>query len=178
MTPTPFDRLPDESRVWIWGAHRVPDTGEAARLLDATRSFLDEWAAHGSPLRAGLDWRHHRFLMVAVDESRAGASGCSIDAVTDHLAALESELGIDLLDTSPVWFRDPGRAGLVRTVSRSAFRRLAREGRVDGETVVFDLTVDRLGDVRAGDWELPASGSWHASLLPEPADAAASGGEA
>lgn len=178
MSPLPVDRLPDESRVWIWGAHRVPDADEAARLLDATRAFLEEWAAHGSPLRAGLDWRHHRFLLVAVDESRAAASGCSIDAVTDHLTSLERELGIDLLDTSPVWFRDPDRAGLVRTVSRAAFRRLAEEGRVDGDTVVFDLTVDRLGDVRAGAWELPASESWHASLLPDPADAAATPGGA
>lgn len=176
MSPTPVDRLPDDSRVWIWGAHRSPDEDEAARLLDATRGFLDEWAAHGSPLRAGLGWRHHRFLLVAVDESRASASGCSIDAVTDHLAGLESELELALLDTSPVWFRDPRRAGLVRKVSRPAFRRLAEEGRVDGSTVVFDLTVDRLGDVRAGAWEVPAAEAWHASLLPTGADAGAPDG--
>lgn len=175
MSPSPLERLPDDSRVWIWGAHRVPDTEEAARLLDATADFLEDWVAHGRSLRAGMDWRHHRFLLVAVDESRASPSGCSIDAVTDHLAGLERELGLPLLDTSPVWFRDPDRGGLVRTVSRPAFRRLAEEGRVDGDTVVFDLTVDRLGDVRAGGWELPAAESWHASLLPDPADAAAAG---
>lgn len=176
MSPTPIDELPDESRVWIWGAHRVPDAGEAARLLDATRRFLADWAAHGRSLRAALDWRHHRFLLVAVDESRAAASGCSIDAVTGHLEELESELDLPLLDTSPVWFRDPDRGGLVRTVSRSAFRQMAGEGRVDGDTVVFDLTVDRLGDVRAGSWERPAAGSWHASLLPDRAGTASPNG--
>lgn len=175
MSLTPVDQLPDDSRVWIWGAHDVPDADEAARLLDASRRFLEDWAAHGEALRAALDWRRHRFLHLAVDESRATPSGCSIDAVTDHLAGLEEELGLRLLDTSPVWFRDPDRGGQIRTVDRPEFRRLAREGRVDGSTVVFDLTVERLGDVRAGAWELPAAESWHASLLPEPTDAAATG---
>lgn len=175
MSLTPIDRLPDDSRVWIWGTRDAPDSREAASLLDTTRRFLEDWAAHGEALRAALDWRHHRFLHLAVDESRAAPSGCSIDAVTDHLARLEEELGLRLLDTSPVWFRDPGRNGSIRTVDRPEFRRMAREGRVDGTTVVFDLTVDRLGDVRAGGWELPAAESWHASLLPEPTDAAAAG---
>lgn len=167
--------LPDESRVWLYGTHRPPEDAEAARLVDATRAFLEDWTAHGSRLRAALDWRHDRFLVLAVDESRAAASGCSIDAVTGHLAALESELDLPLLDTSPVWYRDPGRDGRIRTVSRSAFRRLGREGEVDGETVVFDLTVDRLGDVREGRWERPAAETWHASLLPAPDGSAATG---
>lgn len=175
MSPTPLEELHDGSRVWLYGAHRPPEEAEATRLVDATRRFLAEWSAHGSRLRAGLDWRHDRFLLLAVDESRTAASGCSIDAVTDHLAELESELDLPLLDTSPVWFRDPGREGRIRTVSRSAFRRLAREGRVDGSTVVFDLTVDRLGDVREDRWEMPASEAWHASLLPT-SDATASHG--
>lgn len=174
MSPTPIEQLPDASRVWIYGAHRVPETREAARLLDEIRRFLEEWAAHGRPLRAGFAWRYHHFLLVAVDESRASASGCSIDAVVNRLSELESELDLPLLDTSPVWFRDPERGGLVRRVDRPEFRTLAAEGRVDGSTVVFDLTVDRLGDVREGRWERPAAGAWHASLLPR-ASAAATG---
>ena len=167
MTPDELSPLPADSRVWLYGTHRPPEDGEAARLVDATRAFLEDWTAHGSPLRAALDWRHGRFLVLAVDESRAAASGCSIDAVTGRLADLESELDLPLLDTSPVWYRDPGRDGRIRTVSRSTFRRLGREGEVDGGTVVFDLTVDRLGDVRQGLWERPAADTWHASLLPD-----------
>ena len=37
---------------------------------------------------------------------------------------------------------------------------------MDGRTVVFDLTVDRLGELRDGRWELPAAASWHRQLLP------------
>lgn len=125
--------------------------------------FVEEWTAHRRELTAGFAWRDHRFLLVAVDESRASASGCSVDALTSELRELEGELGLELLDASPVWFRDA--EGRVRSVSRDEFRKLAAEGRVGPETHVFDLAVTRLADLRSGRWELPASSSWHSRLI-------------
>jgi len=51
-------------------------------------------------------------------------------------------------------------------LQRRDFRKMAARGEVDGGTIVFDLAVQRLGDVRTGGWELPAASSWHARLLP------------
>ena len=100
-----------------------------------------------------------------LDESRAGASGCSIDALTGHLRSLGSELEMELLDSMPVWFRDS--SGDIRLVSRSAFGDLAREGEVSVRTPVFDLTLSRLGDLRSGGLETPAGSAWHRGLLPQ-----------
>ena len=166
MSLIAIDELPDTSRVWIFGADRPPDAEASAHLLEETRRFLEDWTAHRAHLAAGFDWRIHRFLHVAVDESATEASGCSIDALVGRLRELERELDLSLVDTSPVWFRDPARGGLVRCVGRDRFRELAEEGRVDGDTIVFDLTVDELAAVRAGRWELPAAESWQAALLP------------
>jgi hypothetical protein len=112
---------------------------------------------------AGMDWRDQRFLLVAVDEAEAGASGCSIDALHRQLRDLEGDLGIDLLDSTPVWYRD--ESGRVCSVSRDEFRRLAGRGDVDERTTVFDLTLTRLQDYRRGLFERTASDSWHRSLL-------------
>lgn len=173
MSLIAFDALPDDSRLWIFGAEPPPHPREAAELLDAVAGFLEEWAAHRRELDAGFAWDHRRFLQVGVDESATAASGCSIDALIARLRVLEEEHGLSLLDTSPVWFREPGDGGRIRCVGREAFRELAREGSVDGGTVVFDLTVDRLGDLRTGAWERPAAESWHAALLPEGASSPA-----
>jgi hypothetical protein len=35
----------------------------------------------------------------------------------------------------------------------------------NADTRVFDVTVERLGDVRSGTWEKPAAESWHRHLL-------------
>jgi len=155
--------LPSEARTWCYGASVQP-TEAALRLVGKElAAFLEIWTAHGADLRAGFDWLHDRFLVIAVDESVSGASGCSIDALTSQLRRLEEESGVELLDAAPVWYRGP--AGDVRHVSREEFGRLAAEGSVCGTTPVFDLTVQNLGAVRTGSWEVEAGRSWHARLL-------------
>jgi hypothetical protein len=177
MSLTAIDQLPDSSRVWCFGTDRPLSPQEATRLRTAVERFLESWAAHGVPLRTAMDWRRERFLVVAVDESAAGASGCSIDALSRRLAELENELGVELRDGSPVWYLEGGEGGTVRRVSRQLFRDLAAAGEIDEGTIVFDLTAERLGDLRAGHLERPAGKSWHARLLagPRPTPAGAPG---
>lgn len=163
MSLVPLNALPDDARVWCFGATDGLTPASVERLRSATADFLREWTAHRADLRAGFGWVDDRFLVVAVDESHVGASGCSIDALTAHVRSLEEATGVTLLDSAPVWFRDA--AGMIRCAGRDEFRRLADAGAVDGGTPVFDLTVDRLGDVRARDWEVEAGRSWHARLL-------------
>jgi hypothetical protein len=151
-------QLPDEARAWVFAAERALDPAQAEKLLASVDSFLDEWHAHGSPLTCARDWRYDRFLIVAVDERTAPPSGCSIDALVRSLKVLEAELGLTMLDHTPVWYRDAD--GLHR-VERGTFRALARAGDVGPETIVFDNTLTRLGQVRHGGWERPARESWH-----------------
>jgi len=158
MPKVPFETLPDESRLWIFGVGRELDAAERESFLDAVDRFLDGWAAHGVALRSGRDWRYGRFLLVAVDEASEPPSGCSIDAMVRVLKDQEATLGVPIIDSSPVWFLDGDE---VRRSSRPDFRRLVEEGAVNPETVVFDNTVTRLTDERAGRWKRQARESWH-----------------
>jgi len=163
MSLIPFDTLPDDARLWCFGASRAPDAPTTELLFDSMRAFVAEWTAHRRDLHAGFDWLHGRFLLIGVDESRAGASGCSIDALTGHLRRLGAKLDLDLLDSMPVWVRDT--AGDIRMVSRAQFSDLAARGDVSADSPVFDLTLTRLGDARAGGLETPAGTTWQRSLL-------------
>lgn len=163
MSLVPFDSLPDDARLWVFAATRASDDSGAALLSDSMASFIEEWTAHRRDLVAGFEWRDERFLLVGVDESAAGASGCSIDALTGHLRRLGAGLDLDLLDFAPVWFRDT--AGFIRTVSRAEFTELASRGEVSASTTVFDLTVSRVGEARNGHLERAAGTTWHRNLL-------------
>ena len=163
MSLVSFDTLPDDARLWCFGASRSPDAAETAHLLDCMHSFIDSWTAHRRDLHAGFDWTQQRFLLVAVNESPVGASGCSVDALMGQLRTLGSELDLDLIDSAPVWYRDT--SGRVRACSRSEFGELGRRGEVTERTPVFDLTLTRLRQVRAGKLEVEAGESWHRGLL-------------
>ncbi len=159
----PISSLPPDARIWCYGASARPTDSSVDKLQTELAAFLDKWTAHRADLRAGFDWLHDGFLVIAVDESTTGASGCSIDALTSEIRRLEREAGIDLLDAASVWYRET--SGDVRRVTREEFRRLAADGSVTESTPVFDLTVERLEVVRSGGWEVEAGRSWHARLL-------------
>lgn len=159
MPLIPFDQLPDSARLWAFAASRRLTEQEAAPFLAATDEFLVAWTAHKVPLAAASAWRYGQFLFVAVDESAAGASGCSIDALVRFMRDTERGLGVRLTDNGSVWFRAPN--GDVACTSREGFRKLAEEGAVGPDTVVFDNTIQTVGALRERRWELPANRSWH-----------------
>jgi hypothetical protein len=171
MPIVPFDRLPPDARVWLFAASDPLSATDAGRLLDEVDGFLAGWQAHGTPLVCGRDWRHGRFVAVGVDQSAAGASGCSIDGLFRALQRLQSSLGTALVGGGRIFFRDA--RGDIRCVDRPAFARLAAEGSVGPETPVFDLSVTTAGAYRAA-FERPASESWHRELLGAPAAGRAS----
>ncbi|HEX8393101.1 MAG TPA: hypothetical protein VF665_12225 [Longimicrobium sp.] len=164
MPAVPFSQIPDDARVWVFGAARPLSDDEQRRLADHVDAFIAQWAAHGSPVVGGRDLRHGQFLLVAADERATGVSGCSIDTLFRTLGDLERELGVPLRDGGIVFFRD--EHGAVQAEPRPAFRKRALSGGVGPDTVVFDNTVTQVGDVRAGRWETPLARAWHARAFP------------
>jgi hypothetical protein len=157
-----FADLPDNARVWVFGADRGLDDGATDLLLRDVDRFLAQWHAHGAPLTTARDWRDQRFLTVAVDQSTAGASGCSIDGLYRSLKSLEPRLGASLVTSGLVFYRDD--KGRVQSVDRDRFTALGAEGKITPHNRVFDPTVTSLGEWRAR-FELNAEDSWHAKLL-------------
>ena len=164
MPTTEFNSLPDSSRVWVYGADQPLDQNSMALLLGETDNFLSQWKAHGTDLVSARDWSEDRFLTIAVDQEREGASGCSIDVLFRTLKSLEPQLGAKLVTSGLVYFR--GRDGQIKAVTRDEFSELALGGEITATTEVFDLTVTTLGEWR-GRFRSKVEDSWHAALLPE-----------
>jgi hypothetical protein len=163
MPLVPFASLPDDARLWIFGARAPLDDVDAPRLLGAVDRFLKEWKAHGNPLTCGREFLEEYFLLVAVDERASDASGCSIDGLFRLLQQAEEGIGTSMVGGGNVYFRD--QSGLVHCVSRGDFAVMGQDGDVTGDTPVFDTTLTTVGDFRAR-FERPARQSWHADLLP------------
>lgn len=157
-----IEDLPESARTWVFGSDRTLDASASDFLLREVDRFLSQWHAHGAPLTVGRDWKYGRFLTVAVDQSTAGASGCSIDGLFRSLKALEPRLGASLVTSGLIFYRGP--KGAIESVDRERFTPLSAEGKVQPDTRVFDPTVTTLGEWRAR-FELDAAQSWHSGLL-------------
>jgi hypothetical protein len=151
-----IDQLSNDAHIWIFGISPSLDAAQSATLLGQVDAFLDDWAAHGVPIKGARELREGSFLIIAADENRE-KSGCSIDRMFGTLRSLERELNVQILDSNRVFLRESGN---VRAVPRGDFRSAA-----NGDTPVFDVTAEKLGEVRTGAWERRAADSWHRQLL-------------
>ena len=157
-----MQKLPDDSRVWVFGADHTLSEKQSQELMPEVDRFLASWNAHGAPLTVGRDLKYGRFLTVAVDQSTAGASGCSIDGLFRTLKSLESKLAASLVTSGLIFFSD--NDGAIQSVDRETFTRLGTNGKIAGDTTVFDPTVTTIREWRAR-FELPLRDSWHAKLI-------------
>src|SRR2546428_1303777 len=139
MPVVEFSALPDIARVWVFASDRPLTGADAQALLRDVDRFLDQWKAHGSPLRCAREWKEDHFLAIGVDPTIEQASGCSIDGLFRSLQTLEHGLNTRLVAGGRVFYRGP--RGEPTLASRSDIHDLAAKGELTDNTPVFDTSI-------------------------------------
>jgi hypothetical protein len=156
-----YQILPEATRVWIYQSNKPFDEKDLPSIQAQIVRFTRQWVSHNSQLRAFGNVFHNRFIVLMVDESQTGASGCSIDASVQFIKNLERTYGIDLFDRMTFAYRD---GEFVKTVPREEFARLYKDGKINDETLVFDNLVTNKGDFEQN-WLKPLGKSWHKQMV-------------
>ncbi|MEX0290758.1 MAG: ABC transporter ATPase [Flavobacteriaceae bacterium] len=157
----PFETLPVSSRVWIYQANRSFTEVELKEIKEQLEAFITQWTAHGADLKAGFEIRYNRFIILALDQSRTSASGCSIDASVHFIQQLEKQYGVDLLDKMNVSYK---QGEYIAYKPLTEFKKMAKDKAVSKNTVVFNHLVNNIQEYKSH-WEVPASESWHARFM-------------
>jgi hypothetical protein len=156
-----FNSLSDTSRVWIYQASRSFNAEELEEVKAGLEVFIKEWTAHGSELKAGYEIRYNRFIVIALDQTNASASGCSIDASVRFIQALEKKYDIDLLDKMNVSYK---QGEFVAYKTLIDFKKMAKNKSVSKNTIVFNNLVTNKLEYE-NHWEVPAEESWHGRFM-------------
>ena len=138
------------------------EVGERKQALVAALStFVSSWTAHGQAVAGAFAVLYDRFVILSSD-SRSFVSGCSIDGLFRAVSDAVALAGLELSDFSSLQYRSGEK--IVET-SREDFGSLVKEGKINGDTLVFDNSIQTLSGIRNGKWELAASQSWHKSAF-------------
>ncbi|WP_158976779.1 ABC transporter ATPase [Cellulophaga sp. L1A9] len=156
-----FKDLPDSSRIWIYQANRSFNEIELIEIRSALDIFLKDWTAHGSDLNAGYEMPYNRFIVIALDQNVAGATGCSIDASVRFIQGLEKKYSVDLLDKMNVSYK---QGEFVAYKTLLDFKKMAKNKSVSKNTIVFNNLVTNKEEYLTH-WEVPAEESWHARFM-------------
>jgi hypothetical protein len=151
----------ENSRVWIYQSDKKLSDTEAQEIQQHLNQFATHWTAHNNRLKAKAEIRYNRFLILVVDESQAGASGCSIDKSVNFMKQLEQQFNIHLFDRFNLAYREGDE---ILSLPRHGFEDLIKQGKINKDSIVFNNLVHNLAELETK-WEVPFKDSWHNQLF-------------
>jgi len=156
-----IETMPAHARLWIYKAPRALSEAEQRLIHERGSAFTADWSAHGAQLDACVDVVIDRYVLIAVDEDQARASGCSIDKSVAFIKSLEHELHVTLTDRMVVAYEKHGQ---VHGTRLQELQQLVKVGEVTRDTVVFDDLVSTVGEWRERS-RVPLHSSWMERFL-------------
>lgn len=153
----PFSHLPANARLWIYGINKTLNEQERSAIKEDLTAFLTQWTAHQQSLEASFLIPYDAFIVIALNENKTTASGCSIDTSIHFLQQLEKKYSIALFDRMQVAIK---HSDTIERHSLAAFKEQVKVGICTKETVVFNNLVNTK-EAFESSWETPAYLSWH-----------------
>jgi hypothetical protein len=136
-----FNQMPANSRIWIYQAARAFSQSEEELVGSTLRNFCQGWNTHGNQMTSSFDILEHQILILAVDESNLGASGCSIDSSVKILRELENKLQINLTDQGKVSYKTIN--GSIAVTPALGIKSKVIEGEIKSDTYLINPMILR-----------------------------------
>ena len=157
-----WSMMPQDAKTWVYLANRALSAEEVVKFLEGFKHFTGGWKAHGKPLDASWRLCGNRLLFVAVDESTAPATGCSIDASVAFLKSCSNgwQNPVDWFDRQSNLYKVDGE---WCEASNSDFWALRKSHRISDETEVVNVVHQSMESCR-GNVAIPFAESWHAEM--------------
>ncbi len=154
--------MPDSARVWVYQADQKFTEAEEHAVRDRMRQFCEGWNTHGNLMPTSFELIESQILVLAVDESQLGASGCSIDSSVRTLRDLEHILKINLTDQGKISLKKS--SGELRVIPALGVKARVSAGEIDLETQVINPLIQNKADLK-NLWQ-PVRNSWLNKYFP------------
>lgn len=158
----PFDQMPDLSRVWVYQANRKLEPSEVQLIKEKLIRFCEGWNTHGNSMPTSFEIFEDQILVLAVDESGLGASGCSIDSSVRILREIENLTDINLIDQGKISLKDS--KGQVFVVPALGVKSRINAGEITETLEIINPSLQNISDLK-NLW-LPIRNSWLNKYFP------------
>ena len=147
-----FNTISDESRIWIYASEKKLTNNQKKYILNFMSLNLQKWKAHNTSLTSGVTILEDHFIIIALDESKNLATGCSIDTLQKNIQEIERELSISLMNRLNI-FCKIDLDGKIVCLSTNKLK-----DKVGDNTLFYDLTIQKKYDLLT--WCKPIKEGW------------------
>ena len=156
-----FDHISDKARVWVYQASRELTMADIDLIDTHAPVFVQSWTAHNQQLEASFIILENIFLVLAVDESKTEASGCSIDKSVHFIKFLESKLNLSFTDRTRIAIKNNAK---IEFLNFNDFKDNLKSGSMSGGIKLFN-TLAKTKEEMIGKWLMNLEESPYARFL-------------
>ena len=156
-----FEGLSKDSKVWVYTIDRILSASEQDSINLELNQFANDWQSHGLNLQARAQIVDERFIILMVDETAQGASGCSIDSSVRFITQLGEKWNFDPFNRMLVAVKE---AEKVQLYPMTKFKELWKIDAINEESLVINTLVKNKSDFDDS-WCAPIKDSWHKRML-------------
>jgi len=145
------------SKVWVYAANRVFNATESAEINELAKQFAGQWTAHKQQLSSDGGLLYNCFIVLMVDESMAGASGCSIDSSVRFVKEIGTKYQADFFNRMLLYYVDESNQMQILPFNEAST--VFAQGTINDSTEVFNHLVNTKESFEA---------TWKVSLAKSP----------
>jgi len=155
-----FPDFPDSSRVWIYSFKEDLSSSDIELVKKELNHFIKSWKSHDDNVLGAYEILYDRFIFICIKPM--ALSGCSIDSSVRVFKDLREKHALDALDRNLVHYRE-GTG--IKSLYRDSFGQMVGHRPSPDNLIVFNNTIETLGEYRKGLWECDFNQSWHARVF-------------
>ena len=156
-----FDKIPDNSRIWIYQSNRDFKSYEIDTINEMTTIFLNSWKAHGKDLETSFNIIDNRFIVIAVNEDINPIGGCSIDYSLHLVKDISKAINLDLLDRLNINLIIDNK---TQSIKLSDLKNKIKNGTIASETMIYNTMINTKKDLTSN-FKISLSSSWLSKFL-------------
>lgn len=155
--------MPAHSRIIIFQSEKNFSAEEITDIERTLDGFMEGWNTHGDALTASYALPYDRFIVIAVDETLAATSGCSLDSLTRTIKELEGRHNFGFMNSTKVSYH---LDDVIYTLPLMEFKNKVKSGEIPAHATIFHNGVTKLKDFEES-WEMELGESWVGHLIKE-----------
>ena len=152
----PFEDLSLDSRIWLFQSDRLLSQSVRKEIDQKMNSFINQWSSHGKQMHGSHTIVYNCFVIIAADEQRQSASGCSIDSFTALFKEFGHRYQLSFFDRFSIACKANND---VRLMKLDQFKRALDSGELGGGSIVFNHLISSKVDLFSS-WEIAVKDSW------------------
>jgi hypothetical protein len=122
----------------VYQSSRLFSLSEALHIEDMLNDLVANWKSHGTPVRAYANLFFGQFIILMVDETATGVSGCSIDSSVSVIQQIEKEFKVEMFNWQNLAFVIKDK---VQIIPRQQFNYALENNFITPDTLFFNNVV-------------------------------------